>query len=156
MKLSPMAMKEYSAFPKGSDCLVSFPGYLLRAGFLLLCREAVGVFYSPSHMSQTNVGSPTFKSSIPKLTRSISYIHTYENPMVVQNFKIALSRAYIVSSKKRPFFSVMSLQRSTSFVFNYLYPFLAIACCHGVFLKDVTEKRVLFSELKMYALLKAI
>ena len=31
-----------------SDCLVSYPGYLL--GVLPLCREAVGVFYSPSRV----------------------------------------------------------------------------------------------------------
>ena len=31
-----------------SYCLVSYPGYLLGVwGFLPLCREAVGVFYSP-------------------------------------------------------------------------------------------------------------
>ena len=31
-----------------SDCLVSYPGHsLAEGGFLPLCREAVGVFYSP-------------------------------------------------------------------------------------------------------------
>ena len=30
-----------------SDCLVSYPGHLL-GGVLPLCREAIGVFYSPS------------------------------------------------------------------------------------------------------------
>ena len=50
-------MKEYSEFPKApvitgasqSDCLVSYPEHSL-AGVLLLCREAVGVFYSPSRL----------------------------------------------------------------------------------------------------------
>ena len=32
-----------------SDCLVSYPGHSLR-GVLPLCREAVGVFYSPSRL----------------------------------------------------------------------------------------------------------
>ena len=34
-----------------SDCLVSYPGHSL-AGVLLLCREAVGVFYSPSQFDK--------------------------------------------------------------------------------------------------------
>ena len=35
-----------------SDCLVLYPGYSLGGwGVLLLCREAVGVFYSPSRLS---------------------------------------------------------------------------------------------------------
>ena len=34
-----------------SDCLVSYPGYSL-AGVLPLCREAVGVFYSPSRLGK--------------------------------------------------------------------------------------------------------
>ncbi len=32
-----------------SDCLVSYPGHLL-GGVLPLCREAVGVFYSPHRL----------------------------------------------------------------------------------------------------------
>ena len=36
-----------------SDCLVSYPGYTLVPGVLLLCRSAVGVFYSSSQLSQT-------------------------------------------------------------------------------------------------------
>ena len=32
-----------------SDCLISYPGYSL-VGVLPLCREAVGVFYSPSRL----------------------------------------------------------------------------------------------------------
>ena len=32
-----------------SDCLVSYPGHSL-GGVLPLCREAVGVFYSPSRL----------------------------------------------------------------------------------------------------------
>ena len=47
-------MKGYSAFPKAPallephhlDCLVSYAGHSL-GGVLPLCREAVGVFYSP-------------------------------------------------------------------------------------------------------------
>ena len=30
------------------DCLVSYPGYLLKVRVLPLCREAISVFYSPS------------------------------------------------------------------------------------------------------------
>ena len=30
-----------------SDCLVSYQGHLLGEEVLLLCRDAVGVFYSP-------------------------------------------------------------------------------------------------------------
>ena len=32
-----------------SDCLVSYPGHLLR-GLLTLCRDAIGIFYSPSQL----------------------------------------------------------------------------------------------------------
>ena len=35
-----------------SECLVSYLGHSLAAGFLLLCREAVGVFYSPSRLGK--------------------------------------------------------------------------------------------------------
>ena len=35
-----------------SDCLVSYPGDLLGVGFLPLCREAVGVFYSSSWLGK--------------------------------------------------------------------------------------------------------
>ena len=35
-----------------SDCLVSYPGHSLRGGVLPLCREAVGVFYSPSRLGK--------------------------------------------------------------------------------------------------------
>ena len=38
-----------------SDCLVSYPGHLLRWGVLLLCREVVGVFYSPSWQGNTTL-----------------------------------------------------------------------------------------------------
>ena len=51
-------MKGYSRIPQSSstavtspsDCLVSYPGHWLGGGFLPLCREAVGVFYSPSRL----------------------------------------------------------------------------------------------------------
>ena len=33
-----------------SDCLMSYPGHSL-GGFLLLCKDAVGVFYSPTRLS---------------------------------------------------------------------------------------------------------
>ena len=33
-----------------SDCLVSYPGPSLWWGVLPLCREAVGIFYSPSRL----------------------------------------------------------------------------------------------------------
>ena len=42
-----------------SDCLVSYPEHLLEEGVLSLCREAVGVFYSPSRLGK-------FKFSILK------------------------------------------------------------------------------------------
>ena len=38
-----------------SDCLVSYLGHSL-AGVLLLCRDAVGVFYSPSWLGNWLVG----------------------------------------------------------------------------------------------------
>ena len=55
--LGAIAMKGYSAFPKAPalagtsppDCLVSYPGHSFE-GVLLLSREAVGVFYSPSRL----------------------------------------------------------------------------------------------------------
>ena len=38
-------------WPSLSDCLVSYQGHSCRGGgFLPLCREAVGVFYSPSRL----------------------------------------------------------------------------------------------------------
>ena len=59
VELGAMAMKGYSAFPKApapSDFLVSYPGHSLGGGVLPLCREAVGVFYSPSRLgNQTTV-----------------------------------------------------------------------------------------------------
>ena len=33
------------------DCLISYPGHLLVGGVLPLCRDAIGVFYSPSQLS---------------------------------------------------------------------------------------------------------
>ena len=46
--LGAMAMKKCSAFP---NCLVSYQG--TRWGNVLpLCREAVGVFYSPSRLGR--------------------------------------------------------------------------------------------------------
>ena len=36
-----------------SDCLVSYPGHSLRAGLLLLCWEAVSVFYSPNQLDNS-------------------------------------------------------------------------------------------------------
>ena len=50
-----MSMKNYSTFPKitvtsPSDCLVSYPRRSLREGVLRLCREVVGLFYSPSRL----------------------------------------------------------------------------------------------------------
>ena len=33
-----------------SDCLGSYPEHALGVGVLLLCRNAVGVFYSPSRL----------------------------------------------------------------------------------------------------------
>ena len=37
-----------------SDCLVPYPGHSLSGGKgLLLCRETVGVFYSPSRLGKT-------------------------------------------------------------------------------------------------------
>ena len=38
-----------------SDCLVLYPGYSLRGGVLPLCREAVGVFYSPSQLGNQTI-----------------------------------------------------------------------------------------------------
>ena len=35
-----------------SDCLVSYPGLSLKWGVLPLCRDAVGVFYSPSWLDK--------------------------------------------------------------------------------------------------------
>ena len=35
-----------------SDCLMSYPGHSLRGGVLPLCRETVGVFYSPSQLNK--------------------------------------------------------------------------------------------------------
>ena len=37
-----------------SDCLVSYPGH--SVGGLALCRNAVGVFYSPSQLCNLNLG----------------------------------------------------------------------------------------------------
>ena len=53
-----MAEKGYSAFPKAptlmephhQNVLVSYTGHSLREEALLLCRDAVGVFYIPSWM----------------------------------------------------------------------------------------------------------
>ena len=39
-----------------SDCLVTYPGHSLGV-VLLLCREAVSVFYSPSQLGNTVVGN---------------------------------------------------------------------------------------------------
>ena len=33
-----------------SDCLMSYPEHLLGSGVLLLCRDAVGIFYSPRQL----------------------------------------------------------------------------------------------------------
>ena len=57
MDLGAMAMKGYSAFPKAPALLklhtpiflVSYLGHSLRGGVLPLCREVVGIFYSPSY-----------------------------------------------------------------------------------------------------------
>ena len=38
-----------------SDCLVSYPGHLLAGGILPFCRDAVGVFYSPSRLGYSCV-----------------------------------------------------------------------------------------------------
>ena len=40
-----------------SDCLVSYPRHSLGRVFLLLCRETVGVFYSPSWLGKRETGS---------------------------------------------------------------------------------------------------
>ena len=37
-----------------SDCLVSLPGHLLGGG-LPLCRDAVGVFYSPRRLGKIQI-----------------------------------------------------------------------------------------------------
>ena len=33
-----------------SDCLMSYPEHMLRGGMSYLCRDAVGIFYSPSRL----------------------------------------------------------------------------------------------------------
>ena len=38
-----------------SDCLVSYLGHSSVGGVLLLCREAVGVFYSPSRLGKYDI-----------------------------------------------------------------------------------------------------
>ena len=47
-----------------SDCLVSYPGHLLW-GVLLICRGAVGVFYSPSQLGNWYPA----ETSLPKTTK---------------------------------------------------------------------------------------
>ena len=53
-----MAMKGCTVFPKPPALLgphqtfVSYPGHSLVGGVLPLCREAVGVFYSPSRLGK--------------------------------------------------------------------------------------------------------
>ena len=48
-----------------SDCLVSYRGHILGGGVVLpLCREAVGVFYSPSRLGKRLNGDDTMKSSL--------------------------------------------------------------------------------------------
>ena len=38
-----------------SDCLVSYPGHSLGRRGLSLCREAVGIFYSPSRLGKSRI-----------------------------------------------------------------------------------------------------
>ena len=57
-----------------SDCLVLYPGHSL-VGVLLLCREAVGVFYSPSELD--NIAIRRKENSSESLIR--------ENPHEDQN-----------------------------------------------------------------------
>ena len=53
-----------------SDCLVSYPGHLLGV-VLLLCRGALGVFYSPSRLANIKKRSFRFASINRKLTGRI-------------------------------------------------------------------------------------
>ena len=59
--LGAMAMKGFSAFPKAtaSDCLVSYQD--TRWGRVLpLCREEVGVFYSPRRRGKSVLRHPVY------------------------------------------------------------------------------------------------
>ena len=38
-----------------SDCLVSYTGHSLGVGVLPLCREAIGIFYSPNRLGNINI-----------------------------------------------------------------------------------------------------
>ena len=52
-----------------SDCLVSYPGHELEDSYRL-CRDAVGVFYSPSRQGHAVLG-------LPELTRSLIFLETF-------------------------------------------------------------------------------
>ncbi len=67
-----------------SDCLVLYPG-----GVLLLCRDAVGVFYSPSQLGPSHPTEDINKQYVSKKKEEdmpalkIMHIHQYENSKTI-------------------------------------------------------------------------
>ena len=62
-----------------SDCIVSNPRHSL-GGALLLCRDAIGVFYSPSRLNhRTFVGQSSYPSAEMKTVYSIAPAHWSNN-----------------------------------------------------------------------------
>ena len=69
--LGAMAMKGYSAFPK--DPALLEPHHQIVCGMvLLLCREAVGVFYSSSRLG-----------NVFAVIRRYIYIYIYSNNLLI-------------------------------------------------------------------------
>ena len=85
--LGAMAMKGYSVFPKAPALLEPHHQIVYchiqdtRWGVVLpLCREAVGVFYSPSRLGKISVEEKSTYASVFKVTTATGDA-TKENPM---------------------------------------------------------------------------
>ena len=66
VNLRVLAMNGYSTYSKdlGKD-LVSYPGYSLMLGEgLSLCRDALGVFYSPRRLGESTIGCLVPQSNV--------------------------------------------------------------------------------------------
>ena len=96
--LGAMAIKEYSAFPKGpaSDSLVSYSGHSL-AGGLPLSRESVGVFYSPSRLGNWQIKVPGIV--VRKKDDVDSTLRHKKNPSALLSEKKKLKLLRILSSR---------------------------------------------------------
>ena len=82
-----------------SDCLVSYPGHLFGGGEVLpLCREAVGVFYSPSWLSKLSscgcVNSTVWMHNMEtyKKQKNLDENHTRNQCYFEQNLETTLHK----------------------------------------------------------------